>query len=254
MKRYLCTVQYIGKNYCGYQSQDNGVSIQQKIEEALEFAFKQKIEIFASGRTDAGVNAYAQTFHFDADTTIPAPKVPFAVNMFLPEDIKILDCKQVSDSFNACFDVKKKTYEYNIYVSPVERPVKNMFAYHIQKMPDIDKMKQCAAVLVGEHNFKAFMSAGGQSKTFERKIYSIKIKQKQNDISVEVTGNGFLYNMVRIIVGTLLEVGYGKKTIKDIENALESQQRKYAGYLVPAHALFLKSVKYWFLIHIDKYI
>ena len=244
MKRYLCTVQYLGKNYCGYQSQDNGVSIQQKIEEALEIAFKQKIEIFASGRTDAGVNAYAQTFHFDADSTIPAPKVPFAVNMFLPEDIKILDCKQVADNFNARFDVKKKTYEYNIYVSPVELPVKNVFAYHIQKMPDIDKMKQCANLLVGEHNFKAFMSAGGQSKTFVRKIYLIKIKQKKNDISVEVTGNGFLYNMVRIIVGTLLEVGFGRKTIEDVKKALDTQQRKLAGYLVPAHALFLKSVKY----------
>ena len=236
MKRYLCTVQYIGKNYCGYQ----------------KFLSPELLNYFASGRTDAGVNAYAQTFHFDADSTIPAPKVPFAVNMFLPEDIKILDCKQVSDSFNARFDVKKKTYEYNIYVSPVELPVKNMFAYHIQKMPDIDKMKQCANLLVGEHNFKAFMSAGGQSKTFVRKIYSIKIKQKQNDISIEVTGNGFLYNMVRIIVGTLLEVGFGRKTIEDVKNALDTQQRKLAGYLVPAHALFLKSVKYWFLVHIDK--
>ena len=244
MKRFLCTVQYLGKNYCGYQRQDNGVSIQQKIEEALEAALKQKVEIFASGRTDAGVSALAQTFHFDSDTTIPAEKIPFAVNMFLPEDIKLLSCKQVSDNFNARFDVKKKTYQYSIYVSPVELPVKNMFSYHVQKMPDIEKMNRCANVLVGEHNFKAFMSAGGQTKTFVRKVYSIKIKQKKDDIVIEVTGNGFLYNMVRIIVGTLLEVGYGKKTIKDVEFALESQSRKNAGYLVPAHALFLKSVKY----------
>ena len=244
MKRFLCTVQYIGKNYCGYQRQDNGVSIQQKIEEALEVALKQKVEIFASGRTDAGVSALAQTFHFDSDTTIPAEKIPFAVNMYLPEDIKLLSCKQVGENFNARFDVKKKTYQYSIYVSPVELPVKNMFSYHVQKMPDIEKMNKCANVLVGEHNFKAFMSAGGQTKTFVRKVYSIKIKQKKDDIVIEVTGNGFLYNMVRIIVGTLLEVGYGKKTIKDVEFALESQSRKNAGYLVPAYALFLKSVKY----------
>ena len=244
MKRFLCTVQYVGKNYCGYQRQDNGVSIQQKIEEALEIALKQKVEIFASGRTDAGVNAFAQTFHFDANTTIPAEKIPFAVNMYLPEDIKILSAKQVDDNFNSLFDVKKKTYQYNIYVSPFELPIKNMLSYHILKMPNIKKMQECANVLLGEHNFKAFMSAGGQSKTFVRKIYSIKIKQKKDDITIEVTGNGFLYNMVRIIVGTLLEVGFERKTIKDVQTALESQNRKYTGYLAPAHALFLKNVKY----------
>lgn len=243
MKRYLCKVQYIGKNYCGFQIQENGISIQQKIEEALKKAFSQNIEVFASGRTDAGVNAYAQTLHFDAELSIPANKIPLAVNQFLPDDISFLESKEVSSDFNARFDVKKKTYQYNLYVSPVKLPIKE-YSYWIKTMPDINLMKDCAHALCGTHNFKAFMSAGGQSKTFERHIYEIKIEKKQNDIVVEVTGNGFLYNMVRIIVGTLLEVGYKKKTVQDVKKALESQQRKNAGYLVPANALFLKNVKY----------
>ena len=243
MKRYLCKVQYIGKNYCGFQIQENGISIQQKIEEALEIALKQKVEIFASGRTDAGVNAYAQTFHFDADITIPAKKIPLAINMFLPDDIAILDAKEVDANFNARFDVKKKTYQYDMYVSNVRLPIKE-YAYWLKTKPDINLMKDCAKILCGTHNFKAFMSAGGQAKTFVRHIYDIKIMQSTPDIQIEVTGNGFLYNMVRIIVGTLLEVGYGRKTKQDIQKALEMQERKFAGYLVPAHALFLKSVKY----------
>ena len=243
MKRYLCTVQYVGKNYCGFQIQQNGISIQQKIEEALEKAFLQKVEVFASGRTDAGVNAYAQTLHFDAEISIPAHKIPLAVNPFLPEDISFLDAKEVNSSFNARFDVKKKTYQYNMYVSSVRLPTKE-YSYWIKTKPDLTLMKQCAKVLLGTHNFKAFMSAGGQSKTFERHIYEIKIMQSGPDIQIEVTGNGFLYNMVRIIVGTLLEVGYGKKTVQDVEFALKSQKRENSGYLVPANALFLKSVKY----------
>lgn len=245
MKRYLCKVQYIGTNYCGFQIQDNGITIQQKIEEALFKAFGQKIEVFASGRTDAGVHALAQTLHFDADITIPANKIPFAVNQFLPDDISFLEAKEVSNNFNARFDVKKKIYQYDMYVSSVQLPVKE-HAYWLKTMPNVELMKQASRVLCGTHNFKAFASAGAQTKTFERHIYDIKIEKKQNDINIEVSGNGFLYNMVRIIVGTLLEVGYGKKTVDDVKKILESQKREKAGYLVPAHALFLKSVKYWF--------
>ena len=243
MKRYLATVQYIGKNYSGFQKQDNSIAIQQVIEEALEKIFGAKTEIFASGRTDAGVNAYAQTIHFDAETTIPAHKIPLAINIFLPDDIKFLNCKIVSDDFNVRFDVKKKTYEYNIYVSNVQLPIKE-YSYWLKKMPDIQKMKECAKVICGTHDFRAFMSTGSQAQTFERTVFAIKIKQNKNDIVIDVTGNGFLYNMVRIIVGTLIEVGYGKKTIQDVMCALESKKREYAGYLVPPNALFLKKVYY----------
>lgn|SRR5574344_765108 len=244
MKRYLAKIQYLGANYCGFQSQKNGIAIQQVVEESLAKLFGNKTEIFASGRTDAGVNALGQTIHFDAETNIPANKIPLAVNQLLPSDIKFLSVVEVEKNFNARFDVKKKTYLYNIYVSPVELPIYELFAYHQKKQPDINLMKLCSNVLIGTHDFSAFMSAGGQSKTFERTIYKISIKQSKNIITIEVCGNGFLYNMVRIIVGTLLEVGFKKKTVEQIELALNAKDRTKTGYLVPAKALFLKEVKY----------
>lgn len=244
MKRYLITIQYLGKNYCGFQKQNGKPTIEQTIETALEKILKVSTEIFASGRTDAGVNAIAQTAHFDAETSIPANKFPFAINQLLPDDIKILKCKVVSKNFNARFDVKKKTYQYRTYVSKVELPILDETSYWLKQMPNIEKMKETANVLVGKHNFKAFMSAGGQSKTFEREIFDIKITKKGNQIFFEVCGSGFLYNMVRIIVGTLLETGYGKKTPNDIKRAMELQDRTKTGYLVPAKGLFLKKVCY----------
>ena len=244
MKKYLITLQYLGQNYSGFQRQDNAISIQQVVEEAIEKVVKKKVEIFASGRTDAGVNAIAQTAHFSCDMTVPAEKFPLAVNPFLPDDVKVVSCKEVAEDFHARFSVKKKTYEYHCYVSPVELPLINQTSYQLKKQPNIKLMQKASELLVGEHNFKAFMSSGGQQKTFVRTIYYIDIQYKNNDIKIEVCGNGFLYNMVRIIVGTLLEVGYKQKTIQDVKSALEKQDRSLSGYLVPAKALFLKSVKY----------
>ena len=245
MKKYLITIQYDGKNYYGFQKQENEKNtIQEILEREFSALFDEKIEIFASGRTDAGVSALAQTAHFESTTTIPAEKIPFAINERLPKDIKVTMCKEVDNSFHARFDVKKKTYVYNIYFSPHLLPLFDEKSYWIKKQPNIKLMKECAKKLEGKHNFKCFMSAGGQAKTFERIIYYIDIECKENQISIEVCGNGFLYNMVRIIVGTLLEVGLKKKTKEDVMLALEKQDRSLAGYLVPAKGLVLKSVKY----------
>lgn len=244
MKKYLITIQYYGRNYCGFQKQKNGVSIQSKIEDALKTLLGCDTEIFASGRTDAGVSAIKQTAHFSANTTIPANKIPFALNPLLPEDIKIISCKQVSENFHARFDVKQKTYKYNMYVSNNELPIKSLTALWLKKMPNIEIMKKAGNLIVGTHNFKGFMSAGGQAKTFDRTIYNLKVTKRGSDISIEVTGNGFLYNMVRIIVGTLLEVGYGRKTVEDVQKILITQDRTLAGYLVSPYGLFLKLVKY----------
>lgn len=245
MRKYLITIQYLGKNYFGFQKQENEPrTIQGIIEKALKDLTGETIEIFASGRTDAGVSAYAQTAHFESETTIPANKIPFALNTMLPDDIKITDCKEMSNDFHARFNVKKKTYVYNIYFGPHMLPFYDERAYWIKKQPNIKLMKQCAKILEGKHNFKCFMSSGGQSKTFERIIYYIDIQQKNNFITIEVCGNGFLYNMVRIIVGTLLEVGNKKKTLDDVKFALEKQDRSLAGFLVPAKGLYLKEVKY----------
>ena len=244
MKKYLITIQYNGENYSGFQRQDNAVTIQQVIEDAIEKVLKKKVEIFASGRTDAGVHAIAQTAHFSCDTTVPAEKFPLAVNPFLPSDVKITSCREVPEDFHARFNVKKKCYEYHCYVSPVELPLINKYSYQLKKQPNIKLMQKASKLLEGTHNFKAFMSSGGQQKTFERTIYYIDVSYKNNDLKVEVCGNGFLYNMVRIIVGTLLEIGYKQKPIENIEKALKTGDRTLLGYLVPAHALFLKYVKY----------
>lgn len=244
MDRFLIYFQYYGKNYCGFQRQQNGLSVQQVMEECLEKVLKQKIEIFASGRTDAGVSAICQTAHFDAQTTIPPSKLPLAINPFLPDDIKITKCVVVDKKFHARFDVDKKTYIYNLYVSPVELPLNNLTALWLKKMPNVELMKKAAVLLLGTHNFKGFMSAGGQAKTFVRTIYDVKITKKGKQLSIEVTGNGFLYNMVRIIVGTLLEVGYGKKTADDVKKILQTQNRSLAGVLVKPDGLFLKNVSY----------
>lgn len=245
MKKYLMTIQYLGKNYYGFQKQANfSNTIQQVIEDAMLKLFNQQVEIFASGRTDAGVSAFAQTAHFEVTTTIPAEKIPFALNELLPDDIKITSCREVDNSFHARFDVKKKTYVYNLYFSQHMLPFYESDSLWLKKQPNIKLMKECAKLLEGKHNFKCFMSSGGQAKSFERIIYYIDIQQKANKITIEVCGNGFLYNMVRIIVGTLLEVGYKKKTKDDVIMALEKQDRTLAGYLVPAKALYLKEVKY----------
>lgn len=244
MKKFLITIQYLGKNYAGFQVQENEKTIQGEIEKVLQKCLNEKIEIFASGRTDAGVNAFAQTAHFESGTTIPAEKIPFVLNQELPNDIKVLDCKEVDSDFHARFDVKKKTYIYKTYFSKHLMPILNQGSYWLKKQPNMKDMLKCAKLLEGKHNFKCFMSSGGQQKTFERIIYYIDIKQSGNEITFEVCGNGFLYNMVRIIVGTLLEVGYQRKTLEDVSLALEKQDRTLAGFLVPAHALYLKEVKY----------
>ena len=245
MKKYLITFQYVGKNYFGFQKQESEPkTIQGVLEREFSKLFGENIEIFASGRTDAGVSAYAQTAHFESETNIPAEKIPFAINERLPKDIKVTSCREVDSNFHARFDVKKKTYVYNIYFSPHLLPMLDENSYWIKKQPNIKLMKECAKMLEGKHNFKAFMSSGGQAKTYERIIYYIDIEQKNNQITIEVCGNGFLYNMVRIIVGTLLEVGYKKKTKEDIKLAMDKQDRTLAGYLVPAKGLYLKEVKY----------
>lgn len=244
MKKYLITLQYLGKNYSGFQRQDNALTIQQVVEDAIFVGLKQRVEIFASGRTDAGVNAIAQTAHFSCNTNCPAEKIPFAVNQYLPEDVKITSCKEVPENFHARFDVKKKCYEYHCYVSPNELPIVNILSHQLKKQPNIKLMQQAGKLLVGTHNFKAFMSSGGQQKTFERTIYYLDVSYKNNDLVIEVCGNGFLYNMVRIISGTLIEVGLKKKSIEDVKMALETGDRTLCGYLVPAKGLFLKYVKY----------
>lgn len=244
--KYLIKIQYRGKDFSGYQrqKQKNLRTVQDEVEKALSKMLQEKIEIFSSSRTDAGVNAYALPAHFLTNGLIPPNKLPMAVNQILPDDVKIVSCQMVDENFNARHNVKNKIYEYNLYINHNKLPLIDETSFQLKTMPSIFKMKRCVKLLVGEHNFKAFSSSNGNSNSYVKKIFWIKIKRSKNQIKILVCGNSFLYNMVRIIVGTLLQYGYGKLNRANIIDALKNQNRNSAGFVAPAKALFLKEVKY----------
>ena len=245
MKRILITIQYDGTNYCGWQKQPNVKTIQGEIENAFFLATGQRIELFGSGRTDAGVHALGQTAHFDLDLPIPVSRLPEIMNNRLPQDISIIDAKEVDDDFHARFSIKKKQYLYKIFNTNTKMPfIANYYGF-VKKKLDIDKMQECAQLLLGEHNFRGFCSSATNAQTFERTIYDITIeKHNKDEIYIYVSGSGFLYNMVRIIVGTLVDYSEGKITLQDVENALQNQDRSSSGQTMPPNGLYLYKTFY----------
>lgn len=266
--RYRAVISYYGENYVGWQKQLNGISVQEVMEKALTKVFEVETQCTASGRTDAGVHAEGQVIHFDAQTSIPTEKIPFAVNAYLPDDVSMLYCEETSDDFNARFAAKRKTYCYKIYLSAHKRPMYEKTHEHIVVPLDIEKIKQAAKLIEGEHDFKCFEATGSVIKNTVRTIYEIKIEtnklpgvmslvdgQKKeligqenmifdSELTISITGNGFLYNMVRIIAGTLVYVGLNKLSIGDVKDILESGDRKKAGKTLAAKGLHLISVVY----------
>lgn len=243
--RVLLTIQYLGTNYHGWQIQPQKTTVQGVLEDAIFKALGEKCETFASGRTDAGVHASAQTCHFDTNTKIAPQKISFALNKFLPNDVQVLKSEQVNDNFNARFDVKKKTYEYNFYVSNQVFPLLELTYAKIKPNFDFKLAKQACKHFLGEHDFVGFSSAGRQTKTTIRTIYALDILDLGNNIyKIVVTGNGFLYNMVRIIAGTLFEVGAGKIKPESITEIINSKDRTKAGKTASAKGLVLVKVEY----------
>ena len=236
-------VEYIGTNYCGFQKQKNGITIQEVLETAIEKATAQKTTIVASGRTDTGVHALGQVVNFKTDTTIAPEKLAIIINFHLPEDVKVVKSFLVSDDFNARFDATEKTYVYRVCNAENMSVFKINRALHFPKKLDIKLMENAAKKLVGEHDFSSFMASGSSVKTTVRTIKKLSIFKENDDIIFEITGNGFLYNMVRIIVGTLLDIGSGKKQ-DNIEELLLGCRRKMAGKTVGAQGLYLKEVLY----------
>lgn len=242
--RYAVTIQYLGTAYCGWQNQKNGVSVQSVLEKAFTTLFNKKTAIYGSGRTDAGVHALGQVAHFDADTPIPAEKISFVVNTLLPDDIKVIKCIEVNKDFHARFSATQKTYIYRLYISPHINPLKMQTSQNIPVPLDVEAMRIAGSYIEGEHDFKCFSATGSKVKDTVRIVYKIKIEENGEDISIEVTGNGFLYNMVRIIAGTLVDVGKGKINAEDIPSIILSGDRKRAGKTLSANGLCLKEVKY----------
>ena len=233
------------KNLIGWQKQPNKLNIQGNIERAIEQITGEKIELNASGRTDAGVHALAQVANFKTNSNLPIEKFPIAINSKLKKSIRILNAQEVPEEFHSRLSCKKKTYRYIINNSEIESAIYRNLETHIPQKLDVDKMNKAIKYFEGEHDFKAFKASGTSSKSSVRNIYEAKVYKVQQDrIYIELTGNGFLYNMVRIIAGTLVEVGLGKIEPKQIEKIILECKRENAGKTLSPNGLYLINVKY----------
>ncbi len=238
-------ISYDGTDFCGWQSQKNGVSVQSVIEDAIYKITNERVSLIGSGRTDAGVHASFQVAGFSIkNSTLPPEKYYKALNTVLPDSVKILKSSKVDDNFNAREDAKKKTYRYSMYLSDVIKPLKERYSTKINPNIDVKKMKNALSLFSGEKNFKAFNASGGGAKTFVRTVYDIKLIKDGEDLSLYITGNGFLYNMVRIIAGTLIKLGENKIDEKIINEMFTSGVRPYSIKTLPAKGLCLINVEY----------
>lgn len=245
MKRIRLIVAYDGTNYCGWQIQPNGVTIESVINDCLTDLCKEKIQISGASRTDSGVHACGNIAVFDTHAKIPGNKYAYALNQRLPEDIRIQYSDEVDLDFHPRYCHTRKTYEYRIYHGTFPNPLHRLYAHFTYFPIDLNKMIEGAKYFEGEHDFKSFCSSNSQVKTTVRTIYSLKvIEESKNEIVIRVTGNGFLYNMVRIIAGTLLDVGYGRKKPEDIPAIISARNRSLAGPTAPANGLTLVSYEY----------
>lgn len=246
MRRFLVKIQFNGRNYSGWQKQDNAATVQGEVDKALFHLFDQPIESHGCSRTDAGVSAEEFYFHFDADTKLPQERVAFKLNRFLPNEIQAQESKEVASSFHAREDVIEKTYCYSIYTSKHKLPLYSGTHVQVEEKLDVENMRDQAKVLLGKHDFSAFRSIGyeegSESKSCVRTITGIRIEQENDKIKMYFTGDGFLYHMVRILAGTLIEVGKGY--IPSLQKVLESKDRKLAGKTMPPKGLRLIQVKY----------
>lgn len=242
--RIKIKIEYDGTNFCGWQIQPNGRSVQEELELATEKITGVRLKVTGSGRTDSGVHAEGQIAHFDTEATIPPERFAAALNAVLPGDVKVLESGEAADDFNARFSAKRKTYRYKMYSSRFSHPLKDRYSVWMDHDLDCEKMNEAAARFVGEHDFRCFLAADSDVESTVRTIYSATVERRGEDISFTVEGNGFLYNMVRIMAGTLLAVGEGKITIEDVDKILDGKDRKFAGKTMPARGLTLLNVFY----------
>lgn len=245
MPRIKATIQYCGCNYSGFQVQPNAVTVEEKLETALNQVYGTQINVVASGRTDSGVHAVGQVIHFDVpNASLPCEKLAFAVARFLPNDISIICAEEVDADFHARYSCKLKTYKYRLICSEVNLPLEYGRAWIYEYRLDIDKMKEAAKYFIGEHDFKAFMASGSSVKSTVRTITRLDICVNGDCIEFIVSANGFLYNMVRIIIGTLVDVGRGRIDISEVEQIVNSGERARAGKTAPPEGLYLMSAEY----------
>ncbi len=244
MKRVKLVVAYDGTDYAGWQKQPNAVTIEEKLNEALQDLLGEPIEVIGASRTDAGVHSMGNVAVFDTNTRIPAEKISYALNQRLPEDIVVQDSCLVESDFHPRYCDSIKTYEYRILNRkfPMPEHQRNTYFYHYPL--DVDKMKAAASYLVGPHDFKSFCSIHAQVKSTVRTIYSTQVNKQGDIISIRISGSGFLYNMVRIIAGTLIQVGAGKIKPEQMPKILAARNRQKAGPTAPACGLTMIGIEY----------
>jgi tRNA pseudouridine38-40 synthase len=239
MKRILLVVAYDGTNYHGWQLQPNVVTIESVLNDALSTLFGGDIKVIGASRTDTGVHSLGNIAVFDTDTHMPADKVAYALNQRLPDDIRIQSSKEVDLDFHPRHQDSRKTYEYKILNCEFPLPTERLYSYFTYVPLDIGLMQKAACYLIGEHDFKSFCSVNTTAETTVRTIYDISVTKSGDMISIKVTGSGFLYNMVRIIAGTLIEVGRGRIVPEKIPEILAMCDRTKAGFTAPANGLTL---------------
>ncbi len=244
MKNILLTIEYDGKDFNGWQKQPNKLNIQGEIERAIEEITGEKVDLIASGRTDAGVHALAQMANFKTNSKLPVEKYPIALNTKLKKSIRIQKAEEVEENFHSRYHCKQKTYRYIINNSSQGSSIYRNLEYFIPNKLDVEKMQEAVKYFEGEHDFKAFKASGTSSKSSVRTIYKAKVEKQGERIIIELTGNGFLYNMVRIIAGTLVEVGLGKIKPEEISEIIEKKERANAGKTLPPQGLYLVKVEY----------
>ncbi len=279
MKRILLIIAYDGTDYAGWQRQDNALTVEEVLENALSELTGEEIDVAGASRTDAGVHAYGNVAVFDTESPIPPERFAIALNSFLPDDIRVTESMEVPEDFHPRYADSEKTYQYHILNTRIPLPTMSRYAHHVYEKLDINSMRSAASCLIGEHDFTAFCAAGSQVKSKVRTIYSIDIDvaplygetedystaddlddepdtdtsalsdelsepEYDRDICIRITGNGFLYNMVRIIAGTLIEVGIGRFTPERVEQALIQKKRDLSGPTAPAKGLFLEMIEY----------
>lgn len=245
MKRVKLTVAYDGTNYCGWQVQPNGITVEEVLNQHLSELLREPIRVIGASRTDAGVHALGNVAVFDTTARMPAEKISFALNTRLPQDIRIQESREVEADFHPRFCNTVKTYEYKILNRRFADPTKRLYSLFYYIPLDTERMKKAAAYLVGEHDFKSLCTHKAEVENTVRTIYDVEILKDANDmITVRIRGNGFLYNMVRIIVGTLLRVGSGYYEPDYMKELLEAKDRQAAGETAPPQGLTLVKIEY----------
>ena len=245
MRNIKLTIEYDGKDFNGWQKQPNKLNIQGTIEKAIERITGKEVELMASGRTDRGVHALAQVANFKTDSKLPIEKFPIAINSNIKNSIRIKDAEEVDENFHSRLSCKKKTYRYVINNSKYGSSIYRNLETHIPVKLNVNKMKEAIKYFEGEHDFKAFKASGTSNKSSVRTIYKGEVIKKEDErIWIELTGSGFLYNMVRIIAGTLVDVGLGKIEPIEIKDIIKSKDRQKAGKTLAPQGLFLVKVEY----------